>query len=792
MRWHVSKGGRPSGAAALPVVTVGVVSPARRGAVALQESLARGDSTEVARRMRGLGRGAAAVCAAGVSSEALDSTGRHAVDLGGLARGPCTTLEQAKRVLEVRRLKNGAPVLLVAGSPTHLRLLQLAVRLLADEGEQSGPAPACAALEMELAPPHVQPRKWLPWRTSAFSAMSSSLSSGAQRPKRKAARALRRISLKGSSSTTASSVERREIPEPSPECIRRIAGAMGTLAETYRDNTSEMLWRRMVLRKIVLSHAPRAPREDGNLGDGCSPYIMMMDGTETDFIFSTMVQGIRSVAYDVNQDLSFDINCRVEKDITLKLYHLVPGQPGKVLLRMHVNVAAAEPLESEEIRCKFPDNEQLVMVTVCRDSIDEMFESASFDPNFKMCFLFGMQEQDRQLHTSGPRAFPSTEGLSGYGGPVSGVVPNLDTTIVLPPLMYKCANTACGKMQYILEETSSSSFEGEETGSRHEICNSCCLTQEVFPSVVRLMKEMRRPLSASTASETTDVASELDGEDPSEITESITPQIPAIASEGVGDQPETESSEASEEAFDVESAVQQRLEIACSVLDITASLSRTRTENDLRAALRTCSNDSEADSAMQRYVSSALESRDRAIMSFRSSERRTVRFNVGTSDDENTQVRFNLPAGIDDDIVQEDDDDYEGYPIARALLESNLLHTVRGMSPNERMDLLAGFFGLSGAYSERLLSDSPMTHAYTGRCRGFGLGEREISRLPEYVYDATRGSSANSSCLVCLSSFETGERVRSLPCFHSYHSICIDRWLVDNPKCPTCQRDASS
>lgn len=43
------------------------------------------------------------------------------------------------------------------------------------------------------------------------------------------------------------------------------------------------------------------------------------------------------------------------------------------------------------------------------------------------------------------------------------------------------------------------------------------------------------------------------------------------------------------------------------------------------------------------------------------------------------------------------------------------------------------------------------------------------------------------SCLVCRCSFSVGEEIKSLPCFHSYHSECIDSWLCLNKVCPVCQ-----
>lgn len=42
-------------------------------------------------------------------------------------------------------------------------------------------------------------------------------------------------------------------------------------------------------------------------------------------------------------------------------------------------------------------------------------------------------------------------------------------------------------------------------------------------------------------------------------------------------------------------------------------------------------------------------------------------------------------------------------------------------------------------------------------------------------------------CPICLSEFESDERVRSLPCSHLFHIECIDRWLNSNKKCPVCR-----
>mmetsp|Transcript_32276 Transcript_32276/g.47485 ORF Transcript_32276/g.47485 Transcript_32276/m.47485 type:complete len:463 (-) Transcript_32276:248-1636(-) len=46
----------------------------------------------------------------------------------------------------------------------------------------------------------------------------------------------------------------------------------------------------------------------------------------------------------------------------------------------------------------------------------------------------------------------------------------------------------------------------------------------------------------------------------------------------------------------------------------------------------------------------------------------------------------------------------------------------------------------------------------------------------------------NCSCCVCLEDFQEGERLRLLPCNHSFHTECILPWLTErNPTCPLCK-----
>ncbi|TDH67590.1 hypothetical protein CCR75_006210 [Bremia lactucae] len=64
-----------------------------------------------------------------------------------------------------------------------------------------------------------------------------------------------------------------------------------------------------------------------------------------------------------------------------------------------------------------------------------------------------------------------------------------------------------------------------------------------------------------------------------------------------------------------------------------------------------------------------------------------------------------------------------------------------------------------------------------------------INQLPTYTFSASkeRNGQGTPDCLICRCSFEVGEEIKSLPCFHSYHSDCVGSWLSLNKVCPVCQ-----
>jgi hypothetical protein len=78
--------------------------------------------------------------------------------------------------------------------------------------------------------------------------------------------------------------------------------------------------------------------------------------------------------------------------------------------------------------------------------------------------------------------------------------------------------------------------------------------------------------------------------------------------------------------------------------------------------------------------------------------------------------------------------------------------------------------------------------------RGAGRKETGVLRqrrdlLRVVPWDANR--SAATECAVCLETYASGDLVRELPCRHTFHAACIDRWWdhlpQELPRCPLCK-----
>jgi len=72
------------------------------------------------------------------------------------------------------------------------------------------------------------------------------------------------------------------------------------------------------------------------------------------------------------------------------------------------------------------------------------------------------------------------------------------------------------------------------------------------------------------------------------------------------------------------------------------------------------------------------------------------------------------------------------------------------------------------------------------------LEKVDIEQFFSYRYKTTTTnilSSKQTACVICMSHFKNGQRIRVLPCQHEYHTKCIARWFTMNSSCPICRRD---
>lgn len=70
-----------------------------------------------------------------------------------------------------------------------------------------------------------------------------------------------------------------------------------------------------------------------------------------------------------------------------------------------------------------------------------------------------------------------------------------------------------------------------------------------------------------------------------------------------------------------------------------------------------------------------------------------------------------------------------------------------------------------------------------------GIKKKALKTFPIITYTTKlKHSGLDSECVICLSEFIAGEKVRVLPkCNHGFHVRCIDRWLNSHSSCPTCR-----
>jgi len=70
-----------------------------------------------------------------------------------------------------------------------------------------------------------------------------------------------------------------------------------------------------------------------------------------------------------------------------------------------------------------------------------------------------------------------------------------------------------------------------------------------------------------------------------------------------------------------------------------------------------------------------------------------------------------------------------------------------------------------------------------------GATQRDIDRTTAAwtVEDETKlPEECKAGCTVCLEDVTRGQRVRTLPCLHTFHAECAEEWLKKKKLCPLC------
>ena len=69
--------------------------------------------------------------------------------------------------------------------------------------------------------------------------------------------------------------------------------------------------------------------------------------------------------------------------------------------------------------------------------------------------------------------------------------------------------------------------------------------------------------------------------------------------------------------------------------------------------------------------------------------------------------------------------------------------------------------------------------------------QQVIDSLPTSTFDpAEKKESPNDcdvKCLICQCHYDKGEKLRTLPCNHCFHTDCVDQWLLSKDFCPYCR-----
>jgi len=68
-----------------------------------------------------------------------------------------------------------------------------------------------------------------------------------------------------------------------------------------------------------------------------------------------------------------------------------------------------------------------------------------------------------------------------------------------------------------------------------------------------------------------------------------------------------------------------------------------------------------------------------------------------------------------------------------------------------------------------------------------GNPKNPLDLFPTEVFRSEKFRKDDPKCTICLSAYTEGELMKSLPCFHCFHTDCIEQWFKVSCCCPICK-----
>jgi len=114
-----------------------------------------------------------------------------------------------------------------------------------------------------------------------------------------------------------------------------------------------------------------------------------------------------------------------------------------------------------------------------------------------------------------------------------------------------------------------------------------------------------------------------------------------------------------------------------------------------------------------------------------------------------------------------------------ALMVQQLLREQMALLPTWRYTGSSnGAFGTSASSLDNLGGDTSLSTVAT------------FSEWPKIVSESDKGCKGGCDCAICQNDYYLGDEVKGLPCFHTFHAECIDKWLTGGmpsaQNCPIC------